>query len=210
MRNLAANIISDKDYRRYFGLQVGFFIDAIWALINLVLGIANSSIWFITLGAYYMIFGVMRLLLLHHFYKPMNNENYNPQKIERICGILLLVSVFVLSGIVTLVMTQIGGYEYHEILIYAMATFAFYSLISSIVSYSRLRKCENVIAITNARVNLAIALVSIFAIEIAMLTAFGKPEDGDLKFIMPILTGTGIAIAIGFLGMRSLKGSNTK
>lgn len=119
---------------------------------------------------------------------------------------MLLLSVFVLSGIVTLVMKDVGNFEYHEYMVYAMATFAFYSLTTSIISYVKMRKNGDVVAITNSRVNLAIALVSIFAVEIALLTVFGTAEDAQLRFIMPILTGTGIAITIVFLETRSILG----
>lgn len=91
-------------------------------------------------------------------------------------------------------------------MVYAMATFAFYSLTTSIISYVKMRKNGDVVAITNSRVNLAIALASIFAVEIALLTVFGTAEDAQLRFIMPILTGTGIAITIVFLGTRSILG----
>lgn len=192
------------------GVKVGFCIDAVWAIANLVLGAIESSIWFVTLGAYYMVFGIIRLVLLSHLGHSSNKDEGNPRKVEHLCGIMLLLSIFVLSGIVTLVMKDIGRYDYHQYLIYAMATFAFYSLISSIVSYVKLRKNDDVIAIANSRVNLAIALVSIFAVEIAMLTAFGTAEDEQLRFIMPILTGTSIAIVIGILGIRSVLGLDRK
>lgn len=51
---------------------------------------------------------------------------------------MLLLSVFVLSGIVTLVMKDVGNFEYHEYMVYAMATFAFYSLTTSIISYVKM------------------------------------------------------------------------
>lgn len=204
MKDLANKAIHDKEYRRYLAIKTGFAIDAIWALTNLILGVIQTSIWFVTLGAYYMVFGIIRMVLLSYLRSDFNHDPKEERRIERICGILLLASIFVLSGIVTLVMKNLGGFVYNEILIYAMATFAFYSLISSIVSYVKLRKRDDVIATTNARVNLAIALVSIFAVEIAMLTAFGTADDEQLKFIMPILTGTGIAITIGYLGVRSI------
>lgn len=206
MKDLATRAIRDKEYRRLLAIRGGFAIDAVWAIANLVLGILQASVWFITLGAYYMVFGIMRIVLLSYFRQDSTADESASRRIERICGVLLLVSIFVLSGIVTLVMVDMGGYVYHEIMIYAMATFAFYSLIASIVSYVRLRKHDDVIAITNSRVNLSIALVSIFAVEIAMLTAFGTAEDAELRFIMPILTGTAIAITIGFLGVRSVLG----
>lgn len=210
MKKLASRIVRDQGYRRYLGVKGGFAIDAVWAVVNLVIGILQASVWFITLGAYYMVFGIMRILLLSHLKDEPKDAPDAVRRIERICGIMLLLSIFVLSGIVTLVMKNMGNFEYDEILVYAMATFAFYSLISSIVSYVKLRKRGDVIAITNSRVNLAIALVSIFAVEIAMLTAFGTADDAKLRFIMPILTGTGIAIVIGLLGVRSILGSNRK
>lgn len=210
MKKLASRIVRDQEYRRYLGVKGGFAIDAVWAVVNLVIGILQASVWFITLGAYYMVFGIMRILLLSHLKDESKGAPDAVRRIERICGIMLLISIFVLSGIVTLVMKNMGSFEYDEILVYAMATFAFYSLISSIVSYVKLRKRGDVIAITNSRVNLAIALVSIFAVEIAMLTAFGTADDAELRFIMPILTGTGIAIVIGLLGVRSILGSNRR
>ncbi len=210
MNKFVTRAMRDRDYRRYLGVKVGFGVDAIWAVANIILGVLESSVWFITLGAYYMLFGIMRLALLSHLSRSSHKSEGNPRKIERLCGVMLLLSVFVLSGIVTLVMKEIGNFEYHEYIVYAMATFAFYSLTTSIISYVRLRKDDDVIAITNSRVNLAIALVSIFAVEIAMLTAFGTAEDVQLRFIMPILTVTGIAITIGLLGVRSILGLDGK
>lgn len=148
----------------------------------------------------------MRLALLSHLSRSSDEPEGNPRKIECLCGIMLLLSVFVLSGIVTLVMKDIGNFEYHEYMVYAMATFAFYSLTTSIISYMKMRKNGDVVAITNSRVSLAIALISIFAVEIALLTVFGTAEDAQLRFIMPILTGAGIAITIVFLGARSILG----
>lgn len=210
MKDLANRAIHDKRYRRYLAVKTGFAIDAVWAVTNLVLGVLQASIWFITLGAYYMVFGVMRVLLMSRLKDGPGEPRSSLRRLERTCGIMLLASIFVLSGIVTLVMKDLGGFAYNEILIYAMATFAFYSLISSIVSYVKLRKRDDVIAITNSRVNLAIALVSIFAVEIAMLTAFGTAEDAQLRFVMPILTGTAIAVVVGFLGVRSIMGQDSR
>lgn len=58
MKDLAKRAIHDKRYRRYLAVKMGFAIDAVWAVANLVLGVLQASIWFITLGAYYMVFGV--------------------------------------------------------------------------------------------------------------------------------------------------------
>lgn len=66
---------------------------------------------------------------------------------------LLLLSAFVLSGIVCLVMKGEGGFAYEGYLIYAVAAFAFYSLIVSIVNYARLRKHEDQLVIMNCHIS---------------------------------------------------------
>lgn len=210
MKQLLSDYLSDQDRRRILGIQVGFLIDAIWAVTNLVMGVWQLSVWLITLGAYYMLFGLMRLIMLSCVFRPGGHTQIEARQIERLCGILFLVSIFILSGIVTLVMKDIGSFEYPGLFIYAMATFTFYSLAVSIVSYVKLRRHEDLLVITNSRVNLAVALVSLFATEIALLTTFSKGDDAELQFIMPILTGTGIAITICFLGVKSILDSNPK
>ena len=73
-----------------------------------------------------------------------------------------------------------------------MPAFAFYSLIVSIVNHARLRKHEDRLVIMNYRINLAVALVSIFALEVAMLAQFSATSDAELNFFAPIATGTAI------------------
>lgn len=208
MREFAERVVRDEKLRRHLGIQASFVIDAVWAVANLLLGALEASVWLITLGAYYLVFGIMRAIMLAWLRRPEGRTRAEERSLERTCGILLLASIFVLSGIVTLVMKDEGGFVYDEIVIYAMATFAFYSLAVSVFSNVKSRKRGDVVAVTISRVNLAVALVSIFAVEVAMLSAFGTEEDEALRRIMPILTGTGIAAVVGYLGVRSIAGTD--
>lgn len=173
---------------------------------NLCLGVIETSAWFATLGAYYLLFAAMRMAMLLQMRKPGGYTQADARRTEWVCGVLLLTSVFVLSGIVTLVTKGEGSFAYSNTFVYAMATFTFYALASSIASYARLRRHEDRLVAANSRVNLVVALISLFALEVAMLTAFGTAEDTDLRLVMPILTGTGIAAVIIHLGVRSLLG----
>lgn len=197
-------ILDDPDLRRKIGIAGGLCIDIFWAAANLVFGVKDVSVWLITLGVYYLVFALARGLVLTRLHTTQRQTDETSYKIERICGALLLISTFVLSGIVTLTITGDGSFIYSGLLIYAVATYAFYALISSIVGFFRLRKHEDPLIVANARINLAIALVSLFALEIAMFSEFATEQDAALVFVMPILTGAVIAVILIIMGVHSI------
>ena len=179
---------------------MNFAVDAIWAVFNLALGVVNESYWFVTLGAYYILFAIMRLIIL----SCMRQSVAFKSSLERFCGILLLLTIFVLSGITTLTSLHLGGYSYGDILAIAMAAFTTYSLTAAIVSFVKQRHNEDRLIVVNSRINLAIGLVSLLALEIALLSTFGTEEDALLQYVAPILTSTGITIVIAYLGIRTI------
>lgn len=206
---IAERAIADEGYRRRLFVSGGLAVDAAWAAANLVGGACFASVWLVTLGAYYLVFAVMRGVLLLRMRRADGQRRCEERGMERLCGVLLLLSTFVLSGIVCLVMRGEGTFEYEGVLIYAVALFAFYSLISAIVNYVRKRKHDDVLVVLNCRINLAIALVSIFALEVAMLAEFGTAADADLQFVMPIITGAAIAAVLVGMGICSIAAART-
>lgn len=201
--------MDDADYRRRLFVALDVFMDVLWAAVNLIGGILSPSVWLITLGAFYFLCAVMRAVVFRHMGSSGARKTRQASAVERLCGVLLLLSVFVLSGIVCLVMKGEGGFAYEGYLIYAVAAFAFYSLIVSIVNYARLRKHEDRLVVVNCRINLSVALVSIFALEVAMLAQFSTASDVELNFFAPIATGTVVAIVIAAMGIRSIAAART-
>ena len=182
---------------------VGFALYLAWGAFNLASSVFFASTWLLVLGTYFLLFGRMRALL----FLRLLSGSYTIEKgcrIERVCGALLIASILILSGIVTHVMAGSGAYRYEGDLIYMMALFIFCSLISSIVSYARLKRKDPVIA-TIRRINLSVALVALFTLKTVMLSTYGTTPTGEqLSFFMPIITGTVIAVIIAILGIRSI------
>ena len=116
-------------------------------------------------------------------------------------------SVSMFSGIVTLAMHDQDSLVYPDIMVYGIATFTFYSLVCAIVGFVRSRGEADVLMRTNCRVSLSIALISVFTMQISMFHAFAKPEDATLVFVMPILTGTAIALTILLMGIACIRDS---
>lgn len=203
-----SRLIDDEDIRRLLFVFIGVVVDVLWAIGNLVLGIAWLSVWFITLGIYYLVFSLMRGALLYELRKSAACTTSERARVSRLCGIMLIASVFVLSGIVTLIMTGEGSIRYDQITVIAVAAFTFFSLISSIVGLVRLRSHENLLVVTNCRVNLAIALVSLFTLEIGMFSAYATTDNAELVFVMPIITGAAIAIVLCIMGVITVRRAN--
>lgn len=175
-------LATDAGLRRRGGLLAGAFVDILWAILNLAFAVSQSSVWLLTLGLYYLTFGVLRSRLYSLMRKdvPMKVACEESKK----AGVALVVSVFVLSGIVVLAIKHKEAVSYGDIGIYAAATFSFYSLVVSVSSFAKHRKHEDVTIATCCCVNVAISIISIVVLETAMLATFSSDgEEASVLFL---------------------------
>lgn len=103
---------------------------------------------------------------------------------------------FVLSGAVLMILYQNKGFEYHGILIYAMATYTFYITTSAIVNLVKYRKYNSPVMTMTKVIALSASLVSMLSLKTAMFAQFGQdmlPED---KWLMIALTGAGVSVTV--------------
>lgn len=78
-----------------------------------------------------------------------------------------------LIGIIVLVVHQNSGFEYPGFLIYAMALYAFYAAITTVMNVVKFRKYGSPIMSSAKVINLTAALVFMLSLETAMLAQFG-------------------------------------
>lgn len=93
-----------------------------------------------------------------------------------------------MGGMVFQMIWQNEGYEYPGYVIYLSAMYAFYSFISAVWNLVKYRKVGNPILSASKAISFAGALMSVLALQTAMITRFG---EGDEKFRMEmnIITG---------------------
>ena len=190
---------SDVRFRTEISLYQGLFINFLYIGIKLFSGILYRSVWFISLAVYYVLLAVMRFILLR---RGGRKTGKTPMETElrryRTCGIVLLVMNQALTGIVTFMVYQNRGFDYPGLLIYAMATYSFYSVITAVINLVRFRKHGSPILSAAKVINLVAALVSILSLETAMLTQFGGDDAPEFRRIMTGATGGGVCtIVIG-------------
>jgi hypothetical protein len=104
-----------------------------------------------------------------------------------VCGYVLLVMNQALAAIVIYIVHQNQGFSYPGILIYGMAIYAFYIVITAIINVVKFRKMGSPILSAAMCVNLTAALVSMLSLETAMLAEFGG--DPEFRFLMTSISG---------------------
>lgn len=195
-------LVDDRLYRLSLGIRWSLLVDVFWAVVNFAMGVSSWSLWFVTLGVYYLLLAVERLMLARPTGKGAFGSDMRAEHRAALgCGVLVAVTIFALSGVVVLVIRRIGGFSYPENLIYGVAAYAFYSLASSTVDFVRLREHESPALRASACVNLVVALVSMFTLEVAMLTTFDGGDQTGLRLPMLAATGGAVALLVLALGL---------
>ena len=181
---LGAKYLNDLNFRTEISLYFGLFINLLYIGMNIFSGIRYRAVWFISLAFYYILLAVMRYMLLR---KGKNEHNlYNDWKRYRMCGIILLIMNQALAAIVIIIVKQNKGFNYSGLLIYAMAMYSFYSVITAIADIVKFRKHGSPIISAAKAIKFVAALVSMLSLTTAMITQFGNNDENFRK----LMTGT--------------------
>ncbi len=181
---LGAKYLNDLNFRTEISLYLGLFINLLYIGMNIFSGIRYRAVWFISLAFYYILLAVMRYMLLR---KGKSEHNLcNEWKRYRMCGIILLIMNQALAAIVIIIVKQNKGFNYSGLLIYAMAMYSFYSVITAIADIVKFRKHGSPVISAAKAIKFVAALVSMLSLTTAMITQFGNNDENFRK----LMTGT--------------------
>ena len=192
--------LNDLSFRTHVSLYTSLAINVIYAIAKFFSGIFYHSFWFGSIAVYYFCLAIMRFMLLRHAHRNAFGKNQIAEyKQYQICGAVLMVLNLALTGMVILVVTQNHTYSYPGTMIYAMGAYTFYNIITAVINVVKFRK-QNSPALSAAKViNMASALVSMLALETAMLSQFGSGESPMFRRAMTSATGGFVCLVV--LGM---------
>ncbi|MCM1487075.1 MAG: cation transporter [Firmicutes bacterium] len=197
---LGGRYLTDTAFRAEISLYPSFCINIVYAAIKMFSGIKYGSVWFISLGVYYILLAVMRLLLLTSARKKqIKNDAAAEYKRYCSCGGLLVIMTLALSGIILFIIRREGDYDYPGLLIYVMAVYAFYAVITAAINIVKFRKKGSPVLSAAKAINLTAALVSMLALETAMIGRFGGEDSQDFQRLM--MTISGAVVCAFVLGM---------
>ena len=198
---LAHRYLTDVSFKTHVSLYLSLGLNLLYAAMKLFCGVWYRSVWFGTLAVYYILLAVMRFSLLRHVRQnAIGKALVSELRQYRLCGVILMLMNIALTGVVVLVISKNEGFEYAGYLIYIMAMYAFYNIITAVRDVVKFRKYKSPVMSAAKAVKLAAALVSMLSLETAMLSQFNDREDGEL--FRQAMTGvTGGCVCLFVLAM---------
>ena len=166
-----------------------------------VLGIMQSSIWFLALCAYYLILSVMRVCVL---YADRHDRQYficQKQFIEKISGVLLLLLSVALMGVIAISLSHDIAVKYDTIMMITIATFVFVKIGFAIWRALHRRKKRSVSMELLKNISLAEAAASVFTLQRSMIASFGECENG---WIVDDITAAVVCLFVMGIGFQIL------
>lgn len=188
--------LTDTPFRVRVSLNLSLIFNLAYAGYKLAAGIVYASAWFGAVAMYYMVLSIMRYSLLRHMRRE-EQDLYQEYLQYRYCGCLLFVLDFALVGVFFQIIHSGEGYSYPGHLIYVVAAYALYSLISSIVSLIEFRKLHRPAISAVKIIGFSAAMVSMFTLETALYASFG----GDERIWRIIIRVTGVMICLIVFGL---------
>ena len=178
-----------------------FLMSLLFSGFNAYMGIKNRSIWYGALAAFYIALAFLRggVLAYHksRIGKKMQNDEYTKAKVYRNSGIITLILNIALSSAIAQMIFSDAHFTYMGLTIFAYAAYAFYKITMSIIALIKAHKQTDLTVRAIRNINLVDALVSILALQTALLTMFSEGEVNISIFN----TFTGIAVSLLSVGI---------
>lgn len=181
-------------YRTKIFLYPGSVINLIFCIANIYSAVSQRSVWCAYLAIYYILLAGMRLMVLRKADKDLKTGE--ELKIYRNCGIMLLITNQILTAISIAVVTSGSGFSYRGNMIYAAALFAFYNIITAATNVFKFRKYNRPSLSAAKIINFTAAVVSMFALESAMLSRFSTEADKEFSRIMTSVSATAVCTGV--------------
>ena len=196
-------ILENYGFRTLAFTICSFILSALYGIYNGVIAILSLTIWYGALATYYILLAFMRggVLSYHGKRKKKGQDKLKEIRTYRNCGILLMIIITALSVAVAQMAIKGVSFEYGGLLIYAAAAYAFLKITTATINVFKVRGHETMTIRAVISINFADALVSILALQTALLATFSEGVD-----VAPanIATGAGVCSAIFILGLYML------
>lgn len=170
--------------------------NVVFGAYHVISGILTHSWWLLTVGVYYAILSAVRFVVI----LTKKKDRF----IAGFTGAMLMALSLPLLGTVILALVEGRGNKLHQIVMIAMAAYAFFKITLAIVNLIKSRKSSLAKHVTLRNIALADACVSIFSLQRSMLVSFGEMSDERIS-LFNLLLGTAVCIVVFLLGLNVVK-----
>lgn len=193
-----SRFLRDYAFRTHLLLGLGLLLNLGFSAFKLIAGVLYASYWLIALGIYYAVLAVMRFLLLRRLggLAPRACEMLAQYRTYRLTGAMMLALNLVMTAIIFQVERDNRAYSYPGSMIYAFGAYAFYKIIMAAVNLIRRRRQNEPLFEAVRLMSLAVAMMSVFSLQTALLSTFGADEP---EFRLLTNTASGTVLCAGIL-----------
>ena len=163
---------------------------------HILLGMITHSWWLFTVGIYYAILSAVRFTAL----RIKKKDSF----LTKFVGIMLILLSLTLVGTVILAVIRDRGIVMHEIVMIAMAAYAFTKITVAIINLIKSRKNASAKIAILRNISFADACVSIFTLQRSMLVSFGNMSESHIRIFNATL-GSAVCAVIFYLGLHLLQ-----
>lgn len=201
--------LEDARLRVNVSLYASLLGNVAYGIFQLWLGFYHHTLWFYSLGAYYICLAVMRFFLLQHTVRHKPGEKMRQELSKfRACGWIFLLMNLALALMIFFMVYWNRTVVHHEITTIAMAAYTFTAFTAAIVSIIKYRKYNSPVYSASKTISLAAACVSMLTLESTMLTIWGEAESPAFRQLMLALTGGAIVIFIVVMAIYMITAGN--
>lgn len=205
----ARTYLTDKDLRMRISMYRGLLINFCFATFKIILGFLYNSSWLFAMAGYNVILSIMRFIVIARSQKKGLTEQEERRRglqSYHVCGWLVMILNIAVSVIMFMVIVQKQTIEYHMIVTIGLAAFTFYCFVMAIINMVKYRERKNPVYAAIKRIDMVKAIVSIFTLQVAMLTTFEGQGEAMEVSLMNTLTGVAVTIAINTIGATMIAG----
>lgn len=177
---------------------LGLTVNLLYAVFNAFLGFRYHSYWFLSMSAWYLIVGLLKLFI---FRRRKNEENADVLK-NTGAGILFLAVV--LSGIVCMGIAEQHNPVRELVVMIALAAYTFGYFGLAIYSARKAHKGNKDPEIARRSLALVCAIASMLSLERGMLGTFGDAGD-HFTFVMEAASGLVAFLLLLLIGISLLR-----
>ena len=184
--------------REHSAIAYAAYVLSFYALVIVCAGVLYASYWLIALGIYYAVLAVMRFLLLRRLGALASRacDLLAQYRTYRLTGAMMLALNLVMTAIIFQVERDNRAYSYPGTMIYAFGAYAFYKIIMAAVNLIRRRRQNEPLFEAVRLMSLAVAMMSVFSLQTALLSTFGADEP---EFRLLANTSSGTVLCAGIL-----------
>lgn len=192
-------LLNDITFRETASIYQGFVINTFYAIFRGITAYLYHSVWFMAVAIYYLLLGMIRLVLVLHVrwlkqYQNIKDRIMFEFKGYRMCGFFMLLLNTGMSGMVILMVSKNLYYKYPGYVIYVSALYTFYTAITATINIFKFRKLKSPILSASKAITFTGAMMSVMTLQTAMIAQFG---GDDSVFRQTANTITGAFVCIG-------------